>query len=135
MPTLALLALFVTVEETCKHTMRMEKRMKVFDLSVLLLAFISLPLDAFTQTKPSINIGIDLQLGMARDAVVAKLAANYKVEKLREVAMIGSWQTSQLQRFGSARWDFTMGNLRMRAGFGPREAKTVMNSLKPYAAP
>jgi len=58
--------------------------MKVFALSVLLLVFISLPLDAFTQTTPSINIGIDLQLGMARDTVVAKLAANYKVEKLRE---------------------------------------------------
>jgi hypothetical protein len=36
-----------------------------------------------TPNSPTINIGIDLQLGMCRDAIITQLAANYKVVKVQ----------------------------------------------------
>jgi len=41
-----------------------------------------IPETAATTKPPTINIGIDLQLGMSRDAIISRLAARYKVAKI-----------------------------------------------------
>jgi len=47
--------------------------------------------------QTTINIGMDLQLGMSRDVVITQIGANYKVVKI-QVVTIGLLKIRKLRR-------------------------------------
>jgi hypothetical protein len=100
-----------------------EVPMKLFTVLLMLAGFMvaqTKPLsEAVATPKPAtINLGIDLQLGMSRDAIIPPLSARYKVDKIQGSNDEWIVEEKEALRMTIGHLEFTAGKLSYASRIG-----------------